>query len=281
MLEPIKNSEGLDTRIGVVEEVYPEDYLKGPRLTSGIYEIRNKLNGKRYVGSAKNIFGRWKKHKNCLVRNEHNVKLQNAWNKYGESAFEFNVILWCAVLDLIRYEQLFIDGYDTFKNGYNACPTAGSSLGFKHSEETKALLRGRPSKLRGTHQTLERRLQTSVALAGRVSPTKGKLRSVEVKLHDSIVQKKWNKEHPDAKIGEKNPFYGHHHTEETIALLRAANTGHVCSLETRNKLSLAGTGRVVPEEVCQKHSRYKQQWWDNRKLQQKCQRESYDVFAFA
>lgn len=59
----------------------------------GIYSIINKVNGKIYIGQSKDIDNRWFQHKNSLKKNMHrNKHLQNAYNKYGEDVFEFNII---------------------------------------------------------------------------------------------------------------------------------------------------------------------------------------------
>lgn len=56
----------------------------------GIYVIRNKMNGKCYIGQSSDIESRWKHHVNDLKSNcHHNQKLQNAWNKYGKDNFIF------------------------------------------------------------------------------------------------------------------------------------------------------------------------------------------------
>ena len=38
---------------------------------SGIYEILNTVNGKRYIGSAVNLAKRWKEHRTGLNRKDH------------------------------------------------------------------------------------------------------------------------------------------------------------------------------------------------------------------
>lgn len=102
---------------------------------SGIYRITNTINGKIYIGSSVNITERWYRHKRLLRKDaHHNKHLQNAWNKYGESEFTFTIIENCEVDNLTVREQYFLN---TLKPQYNICPTAGSSLGWKHSEETK------------------------------------------------------------------------------------------------------------------------------------------------
>ena len=59
-------------------------------MVAGIYGIRNSISGKWYVGSSINIQRRWKKHIQRLRTNKHeNIKLQRAWNKYGENAWEW------------------------------------------------------------------------------------------------------------------------------------------------------------------------------------------------
>lgn len=58
-----------------------------------IYWIKNRINGKFYVGSTVQRYVRWKTHKKKLRANTHHcAHLQAAWNKYGEDAFEFKVV---------------------------------------------------------------------------------------------------------------------------------------------------------------------------------------------
>lgn len=62
-------------------------------MTIGIYGIKNKVNGKLYVGSSSNIEQRWIQHRGMLNRSKHpSPHLQSAWNKYGANAFVFYVI---------------------------------------------------------------------------------------------------------------------------------------------------------------------------------------------
>lgn len=63
---------------------------------SGIYKIEHVTSGRVYVGSSVNIASRRRHHLGNLRRGSHfNVKLQNAWNKYGEQAFAFILIEEC------------------------------------------------------------------------------------------------------------------------------------------------------------------------------------------
>ncbi len=57
-------------------------------MESGIYYWNNKINNKKYVGSAKDFIIRKKRHLNYLNKNDHyNIKLQRSWNKYGLNNF--------------------------------------------------------------------------------------------------------------------------------------------------------------------------------------------------
>jgi group I intron endonuclease len=101
---------------------------------SGIYEIVNLTNGKRYIGSALKFSARWAGHRHRLRAGEHHSRhLQAAWNRYGEDAFDFRVVETCDRDALLAREQHHIDaGCD-----YNKCMTAGSPLGVKHSEPAR------------------------------------------------------------------------------------------------------------------------------------------------
>jgi group I intron endonuclease len=102
---------------------------------SGIYEIRNTINGHRYIGSAVNIYNRWKNHRWELKQEtHHNLHLQRAWSKYGENSFVFSVLEYCNKSALIEREQFYIDLHNP---EYNTSKTAGSRLGCIHKEETK------------------------------------------------------------------------------------------------------------------------------------------------
>ena len=87
----------------------------------GIYKIENIINNKVYIGSSNNIERRWKEHIRLLNNNEHHsIKLQRAWNKYGENAFEFSVLEECDADRLLYLEQYYIDKFGSSFEGYNS-----------------------------------------------------------------------------------------------------------------------------------------------------------------
>jgi group I intron endonuclease len=113
----------------------------------GIYQIRNTINEKKYVGSAVDLGERWRWHRHSLRHNSHrNQYLQRAWNKYGESSFVFEVL---QVLEqpskeeLLAAEQHWLNALQSYDRavGYNILLVAGNTLGRRLSEGAKAKLR--------------------------------------------------------------------------------------------------------------------------------------------
>lgn len=108
----------------------------------GIYEIRNIVNDKVYVGSSCNIIIRFNEHKRQLRNNNHhNIKLQRAYNKYGKDAFIFTVLYEVETSEgLKNEEQKLLDLVFKDKGKvYNiAIDAIAPTRGLKHSQETIA-----------------------------------------------------------------------------------------------------------------------------------------------
>lgn len=85
----------------------------------GIYMLLNTKNGKRYIGSSVNIRKRLNIHRSLLKHNKHDNKhLQNAWNKYGEKAFNYSILEKCNEDERFIREQFYVD---TIHPEYNIC----------------------------------------------------------------------------------------------------------------------------------------------------------------
>lgn len=95
-------------------------------MTCGIYKIENIENNKSYIGSSKDIEGRWKRHNYELSRDKHHsLKLQRAWNKANNpTMFLFTIIEECEQSQLLTKEQYWIDSYNSYYKGYNCCKYA-------------------------------------------------------------------------------------------------------------------------------------------------------------
>lgn len=148
--------------------------------TSGIYQILCVPTGKVYIGSAVDLWNRWRQHRGDLQRNKHpNSYLQHAWNKHGAAAFQFQVLLFCSATELIAQEQQKIDALKATddRHGFNLAPTAGSHLGIKRSIETRAKL-----------SSVRRQIMSSSAARAAVSRVhKGKTMSDEARARMSAA----------------------------------------------------------------------------------------------
>jgi group I intron endonuclease len=110
-------------------------------MKAGIYQIRCLANDKVYIGSAVDLGQRWRTHRHRLRSGvHHSVRLQNAWRKYGEEQFVFEILEFVSNADdLVRIEQGWLDRLrPTGRQGYNVRTQAKSNLGVKASEETRA-----------------------------------------------------------------------------------------------------------------------------------------------
>jgi len=108
---------------------------------SGVYAIMHIPSGKSYIGSAKNLKMRCQDHVKLLrAGTHHNRHLQNSWNKHDEVEFRFDVLelVELTASSLVSAEQRYID---MLKPCFNIAPKAGTTLGIKRSEETRAKLR--------------------------------------------------------------------------------------------------------------------------------------------
>jgi len=105
-------------------------------LLEGIYQIKNSVNGKCYIGQSKDIKNRFMRHKANLRHNNHvNKHLQAAWNRYGEKVFEFNIIEECCANELNVRESYWIKFFKSDSSGYNMDSGGDGIRGYKHSEE--------------------------------------------------------------------------------------------------------------------------------------------------
>lgn len=208
---------------------------------SGIYKITNKINGKFYIGSSQNISQRWYDHKRELRHDRHcNKHLQDAWNKYGEENFSFEIIEECDIEELSKKEQLYIEKYIESGQMYNISHDTNSSMrGRKHSEETKkkmsesrkGLNAGEKHWLYGKHVSDETKKKLSIAFSGEKNPMYGKRHSEKTiaKLSEAhkgkrcpeYLKEKFRLE----MLGAGNPFYGKHHTKESLELMSKNRTG--------------------------------------------------------
>ncbi|RPH25970.1 MAG: hypothetical protein EHM93_19770 [Bacteroidales bacterium] len=96
---------------------------------SGVYIITNIKNGKRYVGSSRNIYHRLRRHLSNLRKNIHgNPKLQEDFNIYGEDIFISSIVTSTPSAELLKEEQDYIDKLNPEYNIIQDCLTNTPSM---------------------------------------------------------------------------------------------------------------------------------------------------------
>ena len=195
---------------------------------SGLYYIENKVNGKRYVGQSINVRRRLLRHKCDLRGNKHiNKHLQNAWNKYGEDNFKFQVIKKCDSEALLEEEMKYIKKYGTFGGGYNLTPGGESGsvsfLGKKHTLESREKMRIAKIGKKLPKTTIKAMKESAKGFDGP--------HTEESKRKMSLVKK-------DRRL-----------KPETIEKIARARKGTVHTEETKKKISEAHKGKEMGEET--------------------------------
>jgi group I intron endonuclease len=90
-----------------------------------IYEIQNTVTGFKYIGCSKHVQKRWKGHARELNCNKHgNEHLQNAWNKYGQEIFNFEI-----VAEYNNETTMFLEEKRLIENSQNLYNIAEGGLG--------------------------------------------------------------------------------------------------------------------------------------------------------
>ncbi|EYE89923.1 intron endonuclease [Aspergillus ruber CBS 135680] len=162
-----------------------DQILKDQKGKSGVYYLVNKINGHTYVGSSINLASRMKNYlNNAFLKSKQNsnMPIVKALLKYDQSNFSLLILEYVEPEYLITRETFYITQiipyYNVLKQGY-------SSLGYKHTEETKKML-SELAKNR-THSDKTKAL-IAIALVGQNNPfyeknhsTESKIRMIEAK----------------------------------------------------------------------------------------------------
>ena len=109
------------------------------------------------------------------------------------------------------------------------------------SEHSSLHKKGKHHSLYGKHLSEEHKIKISESMKGHTAWNKG------IPVPDE--QKKRQSEAMKGKLaGEKHPFYGKHHSEETRKKLSEAHKGKKMSEESKKKMSAAKKGKHLSEE---------------------------------
>lgn len=161
---------------------------------------------------------RVQQHRSLLKHQKHwNAYIQNCYNKYGESAFEWSVLEYCSSEELNEREIYYISQLNTFEKGFNLTEGGTFNRVYKRSEEFK----------RALSQTLlevwslddDRRKAASARMQGANNPMYGRR---------GCLNPAWGKDHS----GSLNGMFGKEQSGESKEKNRQAHLG------ARNRCSI-------------------------------------------
>lgn len=112
--------------------------LADNRNRIGIYRWINKINGNTYIGSSVSISVRMYTYYSLRSLAKSNRLIDRALLKYGFSNFALEILEYTDKNNVLEKEQYYMD---LFKPQYNIVETAGSTLGYKHTQESLEKMR--------------------------------------------------------------------------------------------------------------------------------------------
>jgi group I intron endonuclease len=192
----------------------------------GIYRIKNLVNEKCYYGSSKNIQKRWKTHLNQLRNKKHiNCILQNAWNKYGEDNFIFEIVEECELENIFEVEQKYIDTCGDYNIGLKASGGDNISKNPNKDKIVENIKKG--SKLWRDSLSDEERKERFSKPLDKNPNWKGGTTYVYCDCGKKIGYGHTNCNQCRPRSDKNNPFFGKTHSEETKKKLREKMLGNI------------------------------------------------------
>ncbi len=154
-------------------DTFKQLIIKENRGRSGVYIWVNKITGKSYVGSSVNLGKRFINYYNYnhLSDPKCNMLIYKALLKYGYSNFKLEILEYCDRANVLDREDYYLK---LVKPEYNILEKAGSSFGYKHTEETKDKMKARAI---GRIFSAETRAKLRASAISRTDETKAKHRT--------------------------------------------------------------------------------------------------------
>jgi group I intron endonuclease len=236
----------------------------------GVYWWLNTVNGKAYIGSARNIARRKSAHLTALRADKHHsIHLQRAWNTYGPHAFKFEIIekvedsIW-----LEARETAWMLRLQSFKkdNGYNITRDGWTGAHYEPTEKRREAWRANGLRKQGTKDSPEVKARKKAAAIKRITEGKG----VPSHLgHPHSSRDRTNLKKAWISRRERGDYYKFtaEDTIKGVATAALINKNRWQNPEERKSISEAQSRGWTPEVKARKSQQVKQ-WWASRKAQE-------------
>ena len=176
-----------------------------------IYKITNKINGKVYIGQTiRTAEQRLKEH----LYSSNNRHLSNALRKYGIENFILEVLESnVEEKDLDALEIKYIAQYNSQVTGYNETSGGCGTRGYVFTQQDREKMR---NSMKKAWEQPNSNLRDPARGAKISQALKGQTKSLEHRKKLSVTASQ--------RIGDKNPFYGKHHSTESNKKISDANS---------------------------------------------------------
>lgn len=190
----------------------------------GVYKITNSITSKYYIGYTKDIYKRFKEHRNTLKNGNHqNIILQRSYNKYTSETFIFEILhKFNNIEDAKNKELEYLQNLEIRDMLYNIhYNNSGGNILTNHPNKENIIMR------------------------------------ITTKINDNYSKMtKQQKKEIHGLSGKKNGMFGKTHTEETKKNISEKNKGKCKNLgfkhsdEMKKKLSEIGKIRIGDKNSC-------------------------------
>lgn len=176
-----------------------------------IYKITNILNGLVYIGQTKyNAINRYNAHMNTYK----NTRFYNSIHKYGSKNFILEILEDNVPVDKLDEREIYyIALYDSYHNGYNETIGGNGTIGYHFTGEDR---KKKSNSMKKAWKNPNIPLTSKERNEKISKANKGRPKSIEHRNKLSKLAK--------GRTGDKNAFYGKHHTKETNKKISDANS---------------------------------------------------------
>ena len=225
----------------------------------GVYKISNNLcpEGKYYIGYSCDIHKRWRTHQSTLKTYKHcNIRMQRAYEKYGSDCFDYEILQECETEEEAQECELsYLEDLTIRDKLYNLhYNSSGGDLTTYHPDREEIIEKRKNTQKEQISKMSKEERQKKWGQPGEKNGMYGRTLTDEAKQKLLIInkgntytlglkmsaeqRKRMSEARKGKNTGENNPFFGKHHSEETLKKIQ----------ETKQK-NIAKYGRTLPKNT--------------------------------